>query len=166
MVKSTQQPVIITFDEMLAHWQGHRALTRRVIEAFPEDKLFSFSIGGMRPFGEMCQELLKMGAPAARGIATGTWGEFGDIDGSPLDKDASTKEEVLKMWDWSTEKINEYWEQIGPNRFQEVDNAYGQWEGKTWWHLMYMIDNEVHHRGQAYVYLRALDIEPPQFWER
>jgi uncharacterized damage-inducible protein DinB len=24
----------------------------------------------------------------------------------------------------------------------------------------------VHHRGQGYVYLRALGIEPPPFWER
>jgi uncharacterized damage-inducible protein DinB len=28
------------------------------------------------------------------------------------------------------------------------------------------IDNEVHHRGQGYVYLRALGVEPPPFWER
>jgi len=32
--------------------------------------------------------------------------------------------------------------------------------------LLYTIDNEVHHRGQGYVYLRALGIEPPPFWER
>jgi hypothetical protein len=24
--------------DMLAHWQGHRRLTRRVIEAFPDDQ--------------------------------------------------------------------------------------------------------------------------------
>ena len=35
---------------LLEHWQGHRRLTRRVIEAFPEDKLFSYSFGGMRPY--------------------------------------------------------------------------------------------------------------------
>jgi uncharacterized damage-inducible protein DinB len=28
------------------------------------------------------------------------------------------------------------------------------------------IDNEVHHRGQGYVYLRALGVEPSPFWER
>jgi uncharacterized damage-inducible protein DinB len=32
--------------------------------------------------------------------------------------------------------------------------------------VMYVIDNEVHHRGQGYVYLRALGIEPPPFYER
>ncbi|RYD85889.1 MAG: damage-inducible protein DinB, partial [Sphingobacteriales bacterium] len=32
--------------------------------------------------------------------------------------------------------------------------------------ILYFIDNEIHHRGQGYVYLRALGIEPPFFWER
>jgi uncharacterized damage-inducible protein DinB len=62
---------IIPISAFLAHWQGHRRLTRRVIELFPEDKLFAFSI-----------------------------------------------------------------------------------------------DNEIHHRGQGYVYLRALGIEPPGFYDR
>ncbi len=29
--------------------------------------------------------------------------------------------------------------------------------------ILYAIDNEIHHRGQGYVYLRALTIEPPSF---
>ena len=41
---------VITAEELLEHWQGHRRLTRRVIEAFPDDQLFSFAVGGMRPF--------------------------------------------------------------------------------------------------------------------
>jgi uncharacterized damage-inducible protein DinB len=32
--------------------------------------------------------------------------------------------------------------------------------------FFYLIDNEIHHRGQGYVYLRALDIEPPFFPDR
>jgi hypothetical protein len=27
-------------------------------------------------------------------------------------------------------------------------------------------DNEIHYRGQGYVYRRALGMEPPPFWER
>lgn len=30
---------------------------------------------------------------------------------------------------------------------------------------LYLVDNEVHHRAQGYVYLRALGIVPPS-WER
>jgi uncharacterized damage-inducible protein DinB len=32
--------------------------------------------------------------------------------------------------------------------------------------VLYVIDNEIHHRGQGTVYLRALGIEPPPFYER
>jgi uncharacterized damage-inducible protein DinB len=32
--------------------------------------------------------------------------------------------------------------------------------------ILYVIDNEIHHRGQGYVYLRALGIEPPAFYDR
>ena len=39
--------MFISTDALLEHWRGHRRLTRRVIEAFPEDQLFTFSIGGM-----------------------------------------------------------------------------------------------------------------------
>ena len=38
-------------------------VTRRMIEAYPEDQLFTFSVGGMRPFGELVREMLGMGAP-------------------------------------------------------------------------------------------------------
>ena len=32
--------------------------------------------------------------------------------------------------------------------------------------LRLMVEHEIHHRGQGYVYLRSLGIEPPHFWER
>jgi uncharacterized damage-inducible protein DinB len=44
--------------------------------------------------------------------------------------------------------------------------AFGQCEGTVHDLVLYAIDNEIHHRGQGYVYLRALGIEPPPFCER
>ncbi|HEY0045766.1 MAG TPA: damage-inducible protein DinB, partial [Flavobacterium sp.] len=41
---------IISKDALLKHWLGHRKLTRKVIDAFPEKDFFEFSIGGMRTF--------------------------------------------------------------------------------------------------------------------
>ena len=60
---STETTPFITPDALLAHWQGHRRLTRRIIDAFPDDQLFTFSIGGMRSFGEMAMEIVTMGVP-------------------------------------------------------------------------------------------------------
>ena len=150
---------IITPEQLLKHWQGHRGLTRRVIEAFPEEELFSFSIGSMRTFGELATEMLTMAAPTARGLATGEWTEGPAREPRP-------KAEVLRLWDESTDEIEAFWSRIPPSRFQEELVAFGQWPGTGWSLLFYVIDNEIHHRGQGYVYLRALGIEPPPFYER
>ena len=157
---STDKVTVLTAEVLLAHWQGHRRLTRRMIEAFPEDKLFSFSVGGMRPFSELAMEFIKMAAPIARGVATGTWAS---LDESPSPK---TKAELLTLWDQSTDEINAVWPTIPAHRFAEVDKAFGQWENSGINTILYAIDNETHHRGQGYVYLRALGIEPPAFYDR
>ena len=77
-----------------------------------------------------------------------------------------TKKELLALWDETTEKINELWPQIPPHRFQEVDLAFGVYKAPLRFVIFYWIDNEIHHRGQGYVYLRSLGIEPPAFWDR
>lgn len=159
----------VTLNELLEHWQGHRRLTRRVIEAFPEDKLFEYSIGGMRPFADMARELIGIAGMGIHGFATGDWDTPAELyyhsETSPLSK-ADSKEKLLEFWDQVTEDINRLWPQIPEGRFREVDVAWGQYEGEIWSHLFYFIDNENHHRGQGYVYLRSLGIEPPFFWER
>jgi uncharacterized damage-inducible protein DinB len=151
---------IITPEAMLKHWQGHRSLTRRTIEAFPEDKLFTYSIGGMRPFSELVYEFLGMAVPGVTGIATGKWPQWADA------KKVTTKKELLELWDNATEEVNRIWPTIPSHRFAEEDVAFGQWPGTCTSFIFYFIDNEIHHRGQGYVYLRSLGIEPPAFWER
>jgi uncharacterized damage-inducible protein DinB len=152
---------VISSEILLDHWQGHRKLTRKAIEAFPEDELFTYSIGGMRPFAELAVEMLQMAAPGISGIVTGDWQPLGQKYETPR-----TRAELLRQWDEATEQINALWPQIPPQRFQETDNAFGFYEGLIYAHILYFIDNEIHHRGQGYVYLRALGIEPPPFWER
>lgn len=155
-----QTAVTLTANDLLVHWQGHRRVTRRVIEAFPEKELFNYSLGGMRPFAQLVMEMLGMAVPGLKGIVTRKWDRFSD-DTAP-----KTKSELLARWDAATEFINENWVKIPEGRFQEMDVAFGQWEGVVHSTLFYFIDNEIHHRGQGYVYLRTLGIEPPAFWDR
>ena len=162
--KSIANTAVISADQLLAQWQGHRNLTRRVIEAFPEDKLFSYSIGGMRTFSELASELLVMAAPSIKGLVAGQWPSFQEVEAEY--KKAATKAELLKIWDKSTEELNSLWPKIPVTRFQENELFWGQYEGLVYTSLLYLIDNEVHHRGQGYVYLRSLGIEPPAFWDR
>ena len=150
---------VLSPQQLLEHWQGHRRLTRRVIEAFPEDKINEFSLGGMRTFGDLVMEFLAMGAPMVRGVATGNWDAFQDRARVP-------KAELLKLWDEATKEIEELWPQIPAERFQETMTAFGQYPGPVHYLLLYVMDNEIHHRGQGYVYLRALGVDPPAFYER
>jgi len=157
--KATRPALFISTDDILAHWQGHRRLTRRVIEAFPDDKLFTFSVGGMRTFGELANELLGMAAPMAHGLATLDWNGY-------TPKRGKTKAEVLKAWDASTPDIEAWFKKIPKGRFQETITSFGQYTGPGHWQILYIVDNEIHHRGQGYVYLRALGIDPPPFYDR
>lgn len=152
---------VISKEDLLKHWQGHRSLTRRVIEAFPEKDFFEFSVGGMRTFAELTSELLAIGAPAMRGII--------NREVKPYEENTDngkTKAEYLAKWDKATEEINHYWSLLPEEDFSKTFNLFGQYEFPIIENIFYFIDNEIHHRGQGYVYLRALGIEPPFFWER
>lgn len=157
----TQAATVITAADLLKHWQGHRSLTRRVIEAFPEKELFEYAVAGMRPFAAMAQELLAIAAPGIRQIAGGAAEELNEEPDQ-----AGSKAGILALWDGATTEIDRYWAQVPDERFQEHILAFGQYEGTVWSTIFYFIDNEIHHRAQGYVYLRSLGIEPPYFWER
>ena len=156
-----QTQSVITSDELLKHWLGHRGLTRKVIEAFPEKEFFEYSIGGMRPFAGMVKELLAIGAPGLRQMVGGEAEELNEDVAA-----ANSKENVLALWDKATSEIESYWAQIPVERFHEKILAFGKYEGTIWSSIFYFIDNEIHHRAQGYVYLRSLGIEPPPFWDR
>jgi uncharacterized damage-inducible protein DinB len=159
MSSDTAPALVLSPTQFLAHWQGHRALTRRAIDAFPADQLFTFSVGGMRPFGALANEMLGMAVPTIQGVITDEWAGY--AEGA-----ATTKEEVLAQWDATTAALETLFPQIPGARFQATMTAFGQWTMVGYALLLYVLDNEVHHRGQGYVYLRALGIEPPPFWER
>jgi len=161
-MNTTTAPQVISPEQLLKHWQGHRALTRHVIEAFPEKDFFEFSIGGMRPFSKLASELLSIAVPALKGII--------NRDAQPYSEEATetltTKAQYLQKWDEATEEINLYFKQIPVEDFEKTFNLFGQYEFPIIENIFYFIDNEIHHRGQGYVYLRALGIEPPFFWTR
>ncbi|MBO9702353.1 MAG: damage-inducible protein DinB [Sporocytophaga sp.] len=153
------QKVVISSNQLLGQWQGHRRLTRRVIEAFPEDKLFNYSIGGMRTFSALAMEMIEMVYPGVQGLIDGNWKD--EVKEKP-----KTKEELLNLWDAVTERIDRLWPLIPIERFQTVEAAFGLYEDALYSTVLYFIDNEIHHRGQGYVYLRSLGITPPAFYER
>lgn len=159
MSEVSPAPVVITPEALLTHWQSHRRLTRRVINAFPADEFASLTIGGMRPFSALAKEMLGMAMPTVSGIVTGRWDEY-------QESTATTRDEILGAWDKTTAELDRLFPQIPLAKFGETVTAFGQWTMPVHDLLFYVIDNEIHHRAQGYVYLRALGVEPPAFWDR
>jgi len=151
---------VIDVELLLENWQGHRNLTRRVIEAFPEKELFSFNIGGMRPFADMVKEMINVDVDGLKGIVNS------NVEAYNHELPYSTKAELLAGWDEATPQIDALLRQIPEERFPENFNLFGQYEFPIIQNIQYFVDNQIHHRGQGFVYLRALGIEPPFFWDR
>lgn len=163
---ATESAVFASSSDILNQWIGHRRLTRRVIEAFPDDKLFTHSIGGMRTFAEMVKEIIDISGPGVRGIATDNWDHASSLNGHVIEPKDQNKAALLRLFDDGTEDIKKFLPQISTARFQETVVAFGLYEGVVFSSLLYFIDNEIHHRAQGTVYLRSLGIEPPAFWNR
>ena len=158
MNTSTAETVLLNAAQFLEHWQGHRTLTRRVIEAFPEDQLFTFIAGGMRSFGVIAWELHGVSDDTLRGLGTGDWA-------TSQHPRPSSKQALLEQWDALGQSLESRFLDIAPEQLSKVHQL--PWFPMVGYAtLLYMIDNEIHHRGQGYVYLRLLGIEPPPFWER
>lgn len=88
----------------------------------------------------------------------------GKFDNVP--RDVSSRDELLRQWDAATEELEQLWPQIPASKFAERITAFGTYTDATHNLILYVIDNEIHHRGQGYVYLRSLGITPPPFYER
>ncbi|MCU0626024.1 MAG: DinB family protein [Gemmatimonadaceae bacterium] len=156
---SDTRATALTPSHLLQHWQAHRRLTRKVIEAFPADVLYTHSVGGMRPFGELANEIVGMAVPTLEGLVTGDWGRYAPAR-------ATTQAEVLALWDAATPRIDELFVQVPDALWPEVRTAFGAFTMPVIDLVLYVIDNEIHHRGQGTVYLRSLGIAPPQFFDR
>ena len=166
---NTQTDTVAAFTtpaELLEHWQGHQRLTRRTIEAFPEDQLLSFTpVPPMRPFGMMALEVVQMIEPTVSGLLSGEW--VGAQYWQELKQQPTpNKGQLLELWDRASESLRDQWPQIPAGRFHDVEAVFGIPPTPLKDLVLYQIDNEVHHRAQGYVYLRLLGIEPPAFWER
>ena len=149
---------LLTPEALLTNLKDVRALTRNVIEAFPEKELFEFSVANLRPFSQMVEEFLMI----TNYIFTETLHE----KHTPFYTEGqfpTTKAEVLALWDRATEIIDREWKEVGDYTqsltIYQMTFSFAQW-------ILYFIENESHHRGQGYTYLRALGIEPPFFWAR
>lgn len=152
--------VSITPDVLLAYWQDERLQTRQLIESFPEDHLFFYSMDGMKPFSELAWEIISMSIPAVVGITSGHWQPTGSFSRS---WNSSTKpfnkRDLLTRWDETTDEINRLWETMPAERLNERQTVFGLGSGPVYSFVLRYIDQEIQHRCQAILYLKSLSLK-------
>ncbi|MCJ7842478.1 DinB family protein [Lederbergia sp. NSJ-179] len=154
---------MISKEEFMEILEGNRRLTIRTMEAFPEDKLFDYApVEPLRPFAEMVKEILNVERAFMRGIARDDW-EYKDVF-----SEVSTKADLLSACEKMRGETREMWSSVTDERLAEMkeDPFFGAGQQSHIERLQYALENEIHHRGQGYIYLRVLGIEPPAFYIR
>ena len=146
----------MTKNEMLKYWENVRKLTLRVFDLFPHDKFDFRPVESVRSVAEQFDHILVCELYSRIGILTGVW------DISPFKGDRDLSRGVLR------EKLyNENKKTLGllrmlpEGRFIKTYNTpFGVISGEV--AIYVAIDEEIHHRGNLYTYLRLLGVEPPQ----
>src|SRR5690554_6726843 len=140
---------VLNTKHFLTNWLGHRDLTRRVLAAFPEEDFVSFSIGGMRTPSDLAHELIQTGVKMVRGVATGDFGTY------LMENPYANQAQVLAAWDEDTAAIAQEFPALTEGQLATVYSTFGDsFVASGLQQLQYVVDNEIHHRGQLYVYLR------------
>ncbi|HEU5141144.1 MAG TPA: DinB family protein [Bacillales bacterium] len=155
--------MVISKEEWFDNWEGNRRLTMRTIEAFPEEELFGYvPTAPLRAFSEMVKEILNIESAYMKGIAMDQWA-FSDQF-----KAVSNKEDLLKTCDEVREETRKLWASMSEERLGIVldDPFFGGPPQSHFERVQYALENEIHHRGQGFIYLRMLGIEPPAFYIR
>jgi uncharacterized damage-inducible protein DinB len=153
---------VLTPAQLQEMFEGNRRLTIRTVEAFSEQDLFGYKPAeALRPFADMVKELLGMELAYVRGTATGEWAYTSAYP------EVNTKQGLLDACKAVAAQASEWWPKITAERLLNVeeDGLFGGPQSNLN-RLIYCLENEIHHRGQGFIYLRMLGTEPPAFYER
>jgi uncharacterized damage-inducible protein DinB len=141
---------------IIKYWDNVRRLTLEVLEHFPDDALSFRPIPTVRSAAEQFDHILEVEIYTRKGLISDNW------DSAPKPSlGNSDMQSLSRMLRTEHETTSTMLRALPPKAF---DRRYQTKFGTiTCEGLIYLaIDEEIHHRGNLYVYLRLLDIVPPQ----
>ena len=151
---------LLTPESLWNYWEGHRRVTLRTVQAYPEDQLNTFRIGEMRTFADLMTEVVQVEESTFSNLQSGVW------TWEPKPVKADTKADLLEALAQSRQYAKAIYDQLDMDKLLKVEKDAWGMTSSNFERLMYLVDNEIHHRAQGYAYLRQLGIEPPAFYDR
>lgn len=151
---------IANVESFLAYWRSIRGRTRRVVAAIPEERMEWAPEPGRWTLGDLVRHL----------AALERWMFAENFAGRPSryaghgPELASGKEAVLAYLDRMDEETTAIVRELGDARLRETCTTPGGAELAVWKWMRAMVEHEVHHRGQIYLYLGLLGVATPPLY--
>ncbi|MGE0352882.1 MAG: DinB family protein [Gemmatimonadales bacterium] len=152
--------MISSAQEFVDYWEGVRERTRRVVLLIPRDR-FEWSPGpGRWTFGDIVRHLAgierDMHAENVMGRPSRSPGHGREL--------ADGFEAALAYLDRKHREAVRIFSGLEPDRLQARCLTPAGIEITTWKWLRAMVEHEAHHRGQLYLMLGMLGVQPPQLY--
>ncbi|MDI9261311.1 DinB family protein [Alicyclobacillus sendaiensis] len=145
---------------VLAHWHSHRDVLAPLVDAVPEDKLDFKPWDEAMSFRDLVWHILSTGALFAAAARAGR------MTDRPEKPDLSTKQALVQAIASFTERTHADVASIADEQFEqlvETKAVFGtDLPAKAL--LSSMIDHEVHHKGQLFVYARMMGAKKLPFF--
>jgi uncharacterized damage-inducible protein DinB len=146
----------MTKNEILKYWENVRKLTIRVFDQFPHDKFDFRPVDSVRSVAEQFDHILVVELYSRIGILTEVW----DLSPFKGERDLSRENLREKLYNENKKTLG-LLRMLPEGRFiKTYETPFGTISGEA--AIYVALDEEIHHRGNLYTYLRLLGIEPPQ----
>ncbi|AEJ42251.1 DinB family protein [Alicyclobacillus acidocaldarius] len=147
-------------ESVLTHWHSHRDVLAPLVDSVPEDKLDFKPWDGAMSFRDLVWHILSTGAWFAAAAKTGR------ITNQPERPDLSTKQAILQAISSLTDRTHADVASVSDEQLESLVDTKAVFGADLPVNVLLssMIDHEVHHKGQLFVYARIMGAEKLPFF--
>jgi uncharacterized damage-inducible protein DinB len=140
----------------LRYWQNIRRLTVRLLDEFPADSFDFRPAAEIMTVSQLFKHILMVEIFIRDGFLTNNWDEPEELDRNIFEKEMIRDRLIIE-----NQKTAKLLSEVPEGRFMKIiATPFGTVSGEVL--LMVAVDEEIHHRGNLYTYLRILGRTPPQ----
>jgi uncharacterized damage-inducible protein DinB len=140
----------------IRYWQNVRKLTIRLLDEFPADSFDYRPAPEIMTVAQLYKHILMVETYIREGFLTARW-EIPEETGASIFE----KETIRDRLTIENQKTARLLAEVPEGKFMKImPTPFGDLSGELV--LMVAVDEEIHHRGNLYVYLRCLGKTPPQ----
>ena len=151
---------IQSIPSFLKYWARIRERTTRVVHLIPEEHMEWTYREGKFTLGDLVRHIAALERYM---FAENFLGRPSSYPGCGVEL-ASGRSEILEFYGRMKDETVEIIESLPDSRLQENCETPGGTQLKVWKWMRAMVEHEIHHRGQIYLYLGLLELPTPPLY--